>query len=63
VAILVARLTGSRRSRGVGIPQRSCIGRLRDPVIDAFVALVLKQRRKDVREMRMVKIKEEVQKG
>jgi hypothetical protein len=31
--------------------------------VDASVALVLKQRRKDVREMRVVKIKEEVQKG
>jgi hypothetical protein len=41
----VARFACSRRSRGAEILRRSCVGRLRDPVVDVPVALVLKQRR------------------
>jgi hypothetical protein len=40
----MARSDGSRWSRGTGIPRRSCVERLRDPVANASVVLVLKQR-------------------
>jgi hypothetical protein len=57
----VARSVCSRCTEVLGIShQRSC-PRQRDPVVDAFIALVLKQRREYVSEVRMTKKGEEVQ--
>jgi hypothetical protein len=61
VAIPVARLTGSRRSRSAGIPRRSCYGRLRDPVVDASVVLKEKKRCNHVREPCVSKREQTVQ--
>jgi hypothetical protein len=61
-ASLVAKSDGSRCTGAPVIPRQSSVGRRQDSDVNALVVLVLKQRRKYVREMRVTEKEEKVQK-